>query len=131
MADRPPIRGANRYGALGLFSTVSRRLAEELLRLTTRRQRAVTPDEVVAAVESDPEHVPRSALVDPVDDRPGAVRLAQLVNRMRLEQGIPVPPGRGSRSFRVAWKMSSRERKPRTGRPSSRRIARPGPTADR
>jgi hypothetical protein len=66
-----------------------------VLRLTYRRQRAVTPDEVIASVASDPDHALRSALVGPADDRLGTVRLAQLVNRMRLEQDMSEPPDHG------------------------------------
>jgi hypothetical protein len=74
-----------------LLSPASRILIEELLRLSTLLGRAATPADVIAAVRGDPEHPLRNAFHDLTDPRDWPARLAWLVNRARLEQGLPDP----------------------------------------
>jgi hypothetical protein len=65
-------------------------LVDELLRLTALLQRAATPRDVIAAIRGDPEHRLRPAFCGLVHEHDWATRLAWLVNRARLEQGMPL-----------------------------------------
>jgi hypothetical protein len=73
-----------------LLSPTSRLLVDELLRLTALLQRAVTSRDVIAAVRGDPEHRLQPAFRDLVHEQDWTGRLAWLVNRVRLEQGMPM-----------------------------------------
>ena len=74
-----------------MLSATSRILAEEFLRLTTLLGRAVAPEDLIAAIRDDPEHPLRPAFRNLPSDRAWAARLAWLVDRLRLEQGLPTP----------------------------------------
>lgn len=80
MTDRAPT----------LLSTISRLRAEELLRLTAPLERAATPDDVIPAVHGDPEHKLHPAFSNLTSHQAWTARLAWLINRMRLEQGLPM-----------------------------------------
>jgi hypothetical protein len=78
-----------------LLSPPSAALAEELLRLSVLLGRPAAPADLIAAVRGDPEHPLHSEFPALASDRACAARLALLVSRMRLEQGLPAacPPG--------------------------------------
>jgi hypothetical protein len=73
-----------------LLSSTSKLLVAELLRLTTLLQRAATPNDVMAAIQGDPAHPLRFVFRDLASEREWAARLAWLVNRTRLEHGMPL-----------------------------------------
>jgi hypothetical protein len=79
-----PVTGTVSCGALRY-----RLLIEELLRLAVWRQRALTLDEIAATLRGDPDHPLKSEFDDVSDVYQGTARLAKLVNRMCVEQGIP------------------------------------------
>jgi hypothetical protein len=76
-----------------LLSPTSRLLVDELLRLTALLQRAATPRDVIAAIRGDPKHRLRPAFRDLAHQQNWPARLAWLVNRARLEQGLPLVLG--------------------------------------
>ena len=85
-----PFVGIQQLAVPWVLRPISRLLVDELLRLTALLQRAVTPQDVIAAIRGDSEHELRPMFRDLPHERDWTTRLAWLVSRVRLEQAMPL-----------------------------------------